>query len=129
MPELKLVHRALLDPYDQSLWSYYHNLMCTFDPTMAAETLAPNLSKSERLQYLEAEHEFLEEILDGAEDCKLIYQALIECAVLSMKVKGPGKDDPQNDIKVWLAELKKLDPLRLGRWDELETSLHKHPKR
>jgi len=121
--ELKLIHRALLDPYDSSLWSYHQNLMCTFDPTLAPETLAPNLTTPERLQYLAEEHDFLEEILDGAEDCKWIYQALIECALLTGKIEGSITIDSRMGIKAWLAELRKLDPLRRGRWADFEISL------
>ncbi|KAL3479858.1 hypothetical protein BJX99DRAFT_221339 [Aspergillus californicus] len=122
--ELELIHRALCDPYDQSLWFYHQNLMCTFDPTKSSQTMAPNLTKIERLDYLHREIEEVKEMLDGAEDCKYLYQALIDYSLLAARVEGttPGEDQ-KAQVSIWLAELKKLDPLRAGRWLELEESL------
>jgi len=46
--ELELIHSALFDPYDQSLWFYHQNLMCTFDPDVAKRSMVLNLSKADR---------------------------------------------------------------------------------
>lgn len=121
--ELALIHKALIDPYDQSLWFYHQNLMCLFDPAVADRTMAPNLSTSERLQYLQEEIQEIQEMLDGAEDCKYIYQALIECSMLVSKVSGTLSSDNRDRILTWLSELKKLDPLRQNRWLDFERTL------
>ncbi|KAL4872946.1 hypothetical protein BDV12DRAFT_161032 [Aspergillus spectabilis] len=122
--ELELIHRALCDPYDQSLWFYHQNLMCTLDPTKSSQTMAPNLTKAERLEYLHREIEEIQEMLDGAEDCKYLYQALIDCTLLAARVEGTTPDgDQKTQVLNWLSVLKKLDPLRVGRWLELEQSL------
>ncbi|GLI77712.1 Rab geranylgeranyltransferase [Penicillium ochrochloron] len=121
--ELTLIHQALIDPYDQSLWFYHQNLMCVFDPAVASRTMAPNLSTSERLQYLRNEIEAIQEMLDGAEDCKYIYQALIECTLLVSKVAGSLSTDDRAQILSWLSELKQLDPLRKERWLDFEKTL------
>lgn len=121
--ELELIQQALIDPYDQSLWFYHQNLMCVFDPSMADRTMAPNLTTSERLQYLRNEIEAIQEMLDGAEDCKYIYQALIECTLLVSKVGGSLQADERDQILSWLSELKKIDPLRQQRWLDFERSL------
>ncbi|KAL4909065.1 hypothetical protein BDW74DRAFT_145902 [Aspergillus multicolor] len=122
--ELDLIHRALCDPYDQSLWFYHQNLMCTFDPSKSGQTMAPNLTKTERLDYIHREIEEIQEMLDGAEDCKYLYQALIDCTLLAARAKQTTPDgDQKMQISAWLSELKKLDPLRAGRWLELEQSL------
>ena len=97
--------------------------MCVFDPAVADRTMAPNLSTSERLQYLQEEIEEIQEMLDGAEDCKYIYQALIECSVLVSKVSGTLSSDNRDRIMNWLSELKKLDPLRQNRWLDFERTL------
>ena len=146
--ELSLIHRALFDPYDASLWSYHHNLLCTFDPKTAPLTMAPNLSPAERLQYLHKEREFVEEMLDpdgddageGADvdDCKWIFQRLIDIVLIGGRVKasqegGEGaastnqylSKDEQTDVKKWLKKLYVLDPLRRGRWQDLEKSLER----
>ncbi|GFF37302.1 hypothetical protein IFM46972_05172 [Aspergillus udagawae] len=121
--ELDLIHRALCDPYDQSLWFYHQNLMCAFDPSLSDQTMAPNLSNDERLEYLRKEIDEIQDMLDGAEDCKYIYQALIDCALLARKVGGTMSSADKENILSWLSELKKLDPLRCGRWLDFEKSL------
>jgi len=97
--------------------------MCVFDPSVADRTMAPNLSTSERLQYLRDEIEAIQEMLDGAEDCKYIFQALIECTLLVSKVGGSLQQDDRDQILSWLSELKKIDPLRRQRWLDFENSL------
>ncbi|KAE8133383.1 hypothetical protein BDV38DRAFT_258308 [Aspergillus pseudotamarii] len=121
--ELELIHRALCDPYDQSLWFYHQNLMCTFDPATSGQTMAPNLSQSERLDYVRQEIEEIQDMLDGAEDCKYIYQALIDCTLLASKIEGTMSSDDQQKVLSWISELKKMDPLRRGRWLDFERSL------
>lgn len=123
--ELALIHQALIDPYDQSLWFYHQNLICVFDPSVADRTMAPRLSTFDRLQYLRNEIEAIQEMLDGAEDCKYIYQALIECTLLASKVSGSLSDKDRDQILNWLSELKQLDPLRRGRWLDFERTLLK----
>ncbi|KAK2768486.1 Rab geranylgeranyltransferase [Arachnomyces sp. PD_36] len=121
--ELKLIHRALFDPYDQSLWFYHQDLMCTFDPDMASQTMAPNLDNPQRLDYVNQEIEMIEELLDGADDCKWVYQALVNCTLLAAKLEGTISAEAKENISKWVKELHKLDPLRRGRWEDLERSL------
>ena len=97
--------------------------MCVFDPSVASRTMAPNLGTSERLQYLRGELAAIEEMLDGAEDCKYIYQSLIECTMLVSKVTGHMALEDQQQVLSWLSELKQLDPLRRQRWLDLEKTL------
>lgn len=121
--ELDLIHLALCDPYDQSLWFYHQNLMCSFDPATAAQTMAPHLTNAERLDYIRQEIEIIQEMLDGAEDCKYIYQALIECTLLASKVEGAMSSADRQNVLSWLSELQGLDPLRKGRWLDLRRTL------
>lgn len=121
--ELSLIHQAFIDPYDQSLWFYHQNLMSVFDPEMAERTMAPHLSSSERLEYIQSEIEEVQDMLDGAEDCKYIYQALIEYTLLASRVRGSLSDEDREQILSWLSELKTLDPLRRERWLDLEKTL------
>jgi geranylgeranyl transferase type-2 subunit alpha len=71
-------------------------------------------------------------MLDGAEDCKYIYQALLEngrLLGLKKEEKGEGEDDEEGkkrrreEMKSWLEELRKLDQLRKGRWEDLGRKL------
>ncbi|KAM5440529.1 Rab geranylgeranyltransferase [Microsporum canis] len=118
--ELGLVHRALIDPYDQSIWFYHQNLMCTCDMELASQTMAPNLADSDRLKYLRQEIEAIEDILEDTNDCKWIYQALITYTLLVAKINKQVDTVQQQRISGWLTELMRLDPLRKGRWDDLK---------
>ncbi|KAI5285464.1 Rab geranylgeranyltransferase, partial [Ascosphaera aggregata] len=107
--ELALIHQALIDPYDQSLWFYHQNLMCNFGvsstiPTSSSsssfhdhsnkQVIAPSLTVWEKVMYVREEVEEMKEMLDGAEACRWIYLALIEARLLLARLekKGLGED-------------------------------------
>ena len=96
--------------------------MCTFDPDIASGTIAPHLDNSERIEYLRQEIESIKEILEEEEDCKWIYQALVECTLIILKLEGIATAEAKEDINDWISKLKRLDPLRKGRWVDLEKS-------
>ena len=123
--EFELITRALYtDPYDQSLWFYHQYLMATLDPSNAQVTavLEP-CSNDDRLHYLEQELDSIREMLDGAEDCKYIYQALLDYAGRYIEVDAGNKKVTTAEMSGWLSELKKIDPLRDGRWRDLERKM------
>ncbi len=111
-------------PYAQSAWFYYQFLMTTLTDYVGHATLTPNFTNDDRTEYVERQLAILRDMLDGAEDCKWIYDALIEytIALCVMREQDPGPDEKQ-DCRAWLGELRKLDPFRSGRWDDLENSL------
>ncbi|TKA70752.1 hypothetical protein B0A55_08833 [Friedmanniomyces simplex] len=121
--EFELITKALYtDPYDQSLWFYHQYLMATLNPSNAqAPPILDPCGAAEHLQYLDQEIESVREMLDGAEDCKYIYQALLEYSgrYLELAPEGEGKVTV-TELKEWLRELRKIDPLRDGRWRDLE---------
>ena len=123
--EFELITRALYtDPYDQSLWFYHEYLMSTldFDNKQSTSILEP-CTNADRESYLAQELDSVKEMLDGAEDCKYIYQALLEYAQRYLEAEAGTKKISTIEMKQWLAELRKLDPLREGRWADLEKSL------
>lgn len=123
--ELNFIHKALIDPYDQSLWFYHQNLMCCLDPATAQRTMAPDLSVEERLSYISSEQEYVEELLEDTDDCKWIYQSLIELAFLEAKLRGGAMvAERKGQVKAWLERLKTLDSLRIGRWNDLEKAVN-----
>lgn len=87
--------------------------------------MAPNLTDSERLEHLGQEIDAIQEMLDGAEDCKYIYQALIDCTLVAAKVRGSMPSGERARVLDWLGEIKKLDPLRRGRWLDFENHLER----
>lgn len=111
------------DASDQSLWFYHQFLMVTLlDRTVS---ILPNFTTKQRLDYANSQIDDLKEMLDGAEDCKWIYNGLYEytLAICRTCERQPTADELQ-DLKSWLGELKKLDPVRMGRWEEQERSLY-----
>lgn len=121
--ELVLIQRGLwTDSNDQSLWFYHQYLMCTFDPKHAPKSMASFLTTDERLTYVKSELANLLDMLDGAEDCKWIYKALIHLCTVHRALNNiwPVQESQIHD---WIAQLRMLDPLRNGRWNDLEESL------
>ena len=86
--------------------------------------MAPGLSDSDRLKYVSSEIDFIHMLLDMAEDCKWVYQALIEYTMLAARIRGSMDEEERDYVRTWLEELKKLDPLRKGRWMDLEKQLN-----
>lgn len=129
--EWELVTRGLwTDPYDGSLWGYWRFLLGAIvdDKEREAGRSAPKIldpcGQDEKEHYLRQELESVRGMLDGAEDCKFIYQALLELAPKYAKVtehKTDSKDEvaaDMDEMREWLDRLKKIDPLRAGRWDD-----------
>lgn len=130
--EFELITTALYtDPYDQSLWSYHQYLMSTLDPSSPLNSsnyarktaILSAITNADRLEYLEQEIESIKDMLDGAEDCKYIYQALLEYSRLYLEVEAGNKMVTTKEMATWLAELRKLDPLREGRWRDMEARM------
>lgn len=102
--------------------------MTTLTNPIGYATINPNFTQADRISYVTRQLENLTEILDGGEDCKWVYNALIEytIALAKMEKRQVFEEETQHCLS-WLAELRKLDPLRSGRWDDLEVSLNKGP--
>lgn len=84
-------------------------------------TIAPALTREDRITYVVREIEQIKELLEDYDDVKLIYEALIDytlflCQFLGRKPDGSEK----SELVEWLEKLKKLDPMRSGRWADLE---------
>ena len=93
--------------------------MCTFDSKSATGSMVPALTATERSAYIREEILKVREMLDGAEDCKWIYQSLIH---LSHLYREHGNDcfEEADHVEQYVNELVKLDPLRAGRWKDLK---------
>ncbi|KAL9121603.1 MAG: hypothetical protein Q9187_001843 [Circinaria calcarea] len=119
----RMLDKALyVDPYDQSLWFYHQYLMCTFDPQLSSNTMAPNLTYEERLEYISTEIDKVVEMLEGAEKCKWIFQSLIQLC-LTYKAIASHWPLQAKELRNWMIELEKLDPLRKGRWTDVVRTL------
>ncbi len=123
--ELSLICEAInTDPFDQSIWFYHQYLMSTISPSCArGNCIVQDLSNGERQKYYEKEMEYIQEILEDETDCKWIYEGLLGLAEAYLELDAGTLAFTTKDMKTWLAELKRLDTLRRGRWDDLERRL------
>jgi geranylgeranyl transferase type-2 subunit alpha len=123
--ELELICEAInTDPFDQSIWFYHQYLMSTISPSCPSEKLiVQDLTNNERQKYYENEMEYIKEILEDETDCKWIYEGLLGLAEAYLEVDAGTGIVTTKELRAWLAELKRLDALRRGRWDDLEKRL------
>lgn len=124
--ELALICTAInTDPFDQSIWYYHQYLMSTLSPECPQRSkVVLDLTNHDRQKYYFHELEYIQEILEDEEDCKWIYESLLSLAVAYLEVEGGTQAFSTQDMRSWLQHLKRLDPLRNGRWEELGTSLN-----
>ncbi|KAI8956570.1 protein prenylyltransferase [Daldinia sp. FL1419] len=117
--ELSLVQEALnVGPEDQSLWYYHQYMVSQIVNRTGGPTIAPALTVAERVAYVKKEIENIKDLLEDYEDVKWIYESLLEYT-LALKGLGEQVEDPAR----WLAKVRGLDPLRAGRWDDVEKQL------
>ena len=124
--ELALICEAInTDPFDQSIWFYHQYLLSILSPSCPPDALVvQDLTNGERQKYYEHEMEYIREILEDEADCKWIYEALLGLAEAYLEVDAGTGSLITKDMRSWLDELKRLDPLRRGRWDDLERRLN-----
>ena len=82
--------------------------------------MVPDLTTVEKMAYISKELSKIREMLDGAEDCKWIYQSLIHLNLLYHELSNDWFEDAGH-IGEYIDEISKLDPLRMGRWNDLKS--------
>ncbi|KAF6832178.1 protein prenyltransferase alpha subunit repeat protein [Colletotrichum musicola] len=120
--ELNLVREALnVGPEDQSLWYYHQFLISNLTEPDGRPEIAPSLTKEERIEYVKREIEDIRELLEDYDDVPGIYKALLSYVrVLPKLEERPLSDGETQDLKAWMAQVRRLDPMRSGRWSDLE---------
>lgn len=89
-------------------------------------TITAGFSVEERVSYVEQEIVDIKDLLEDYDDSKLIYEALIEytLALSALKKRKPSEDEElADDLRDWLSKLKTLDPMRKGRWNDMEKEM------
>lgn len=89
------------------------------DTTRAS--IAPALTLDDRIQYVSSEIDEIKELLEDYHDMKLIYEALFDYTLYLCRLQNREPDAGEKaDLVAWLGKLKELDPMRAGRWADLE---------
>jgi geranylgeranyl transferase type-2 subunit alpha len=113
------------DPYDQSIWYYHQYLMSTLSPHCPQQSLIIlDITNNDRQKYYAHEIEYIRDIIEDEPDCKWIYESLLFLSGLYLEVESGTKTFTTLDMRSWLEQLNRLDPLRKGRWKELGVSLN-----
>lgn len=120
--ELDLVRDALnVGPEDQSLWYYHQFLVSQIVGDANGQSITPALTVDEKITYLKHEIDEIKDLLEDYADIKWIYEALSEYALALERLQRTGGDSAEDsDLQVWLSKLRTLDPMRTGRWNDVE---------
>lgn len=123
--ELALIREALnVGPEDQSLWYYHQFLILDLIEHVGRPTITTDLTDEERVSYITREIMDIKDLLEDYDDCKLIYERLIDYTASLATLEGrQTREDEKMDLRTWLSRLRELDPMRNGRWDDTEKEL------
>ncbi|KAL7794260.1 hypothetical protein V8C37DRAFT_401559 [Trichoderma ceciliae] len=121
--ELNLVRDGLnVGPEDQSLWYYHQFLVSQIVQGGNGQSIAPALTTAEKVAYLKHEIDEVKDLLDDYANIKWIYEALSEYALALERLErstGSNRNEA-SDLQTWLTKLRALDPMRTGRWNDVE---------
>ncbi|KAJ2899345.1 uncharacterized protein MKZ38_003274 [Zalerion maritima] len=120
--ELDLVREALnVGPEDQSLWYYHQFLILNLINDVKQATIVPNITVEQKSEYVQREIDDIKDFLEDYDDIKWIYEALLEYTLALAKLESrEATTSEKEDLKTWLTKLRELDPMRKGRWDDVE---------
>ncbi len=126
--ELALVRQCLnVGPEDQSLWFYFQFLLLNLTESGNWETIAPGLADGERQYLITHTISWVEALTIDYPDIKWPFVAALDCFFELAKVeKRPITKRDLYYMDMWLQRLRKLDPMRVGRWNDLEMEYKSH---
>ena len=123
--ELDLMQEALIYPYNQSAWFYHAFLMRTLDSQHPKnERILIEVTSNDRKYYYEQEISRIKEMLEDFDDCKWIFQSLIQYSMEYLRLGNTSTQTSESDLKFWLEKVVRLDPTKGGRWDDLKESMN-----
>lgn len=82
-----------------------------------------NLTTEERIAYVDQQLADLKELLEDADDCKWVYNALLDNTDAKLGLQRRKLGEEAAELRSWLARLKELDAFRKGRWAHIEAEL------
>jgi len=119
---LAQIRNALnVGPEDQSLWYYHQFLVLNLVAPGQHPAMTLNFTREDRVAYLTREIDEIKELLEDYDDVKLIYEGLFEYTLYLCQLEERQPDEIERaNLVAWLGKLKQLDPMRNGRWADLE---------
>ncbi|KAK3943589.1 hypothetical protein QBC46DRAFT_281892 [Diplogelasinospora grovesii] len=123
--ELGLVREGLnVGPDDQSLWYYHQWLMLNLVDHVGKPTIVPHFTLENRVTYFMREIREIKDLLEDYKDVQLIYESLVDytLSLCQLEERQPNADE-KGELVRWLDKLRKLDPMRSGRWTDLERDI------
>lgn len=113
-----------MGPEDQSLWYYHQYLILDLVEYVGRPTITTGLTTEERVSYITREIVDIKDLLEDYDDCKLIYERLMDCtlSLATLEERHPTQDE-EDELRAWLSKLRELDPMREGRWSDMEKEL------
>lgn len=120
-----MIREALnVGPEDQSLWYYHQFLMLDVIDQSGQPTITSDLTIPDRKSYITREIVDIKDLLEDYDDCKLLYERLMDYTLeLVTLEKRQLTADEKTALKSWLVKLRELDPLRTGRWNDIQQRL------
>ncbi|KAL7943726.1 protein prenylyltransferase [Trichoderma barbatum] len=120
--ELDLVRDALnVGPEDQSLWYYHQYLVSQIVGEGNRQSITPAFTVDEKIAHLKHEIDEIKDLLEDYADIKWIYEALSEYTVALERLQRTDNNSAETgDLQVFLSKLRTLDPMRTGRWNDVE---------
>lgn len=110
-------------PDDQSLWYYHNFLISQIVDVGNKQTIAPALTVEERVKTLKHELLEIEDLLDDYKDDKCIYEGLVEYTLDLIRLQPDEGAEMASRLQDWLRKLQALDPMRKGRWDDIQQAI------
>jgi len=87
-------------------------------------TITPKFTDEDRVTYLSREIQNIMDLLEDYDDIKWIYEALLEYTLSLCQLEGrEPQAGEKKDLEKWLSKLKGLDPMRNGRWLDVEKDI------
>ncbi|KAK6528504.1 Rab geranylgeranyltransferase [Arthrobotrys megalospora] len=117
------------DPYDQSIQLYNHWLLAE-SCSLKDESVVFPLTTSQKVETLLRTLEWMRELLEEEPECRLLLEEMIFVGGLVRSVGSSGDGEEEVDLEEmkadmqrWLEKLMEVDPMRMGRWRELQQRL------
>ncbi|KAF3087735.1 Rab geranylgeranyltransferase [Orbilia oligospora] len=119
------------DPYDQSIQLYNHWLLLESCSSKQPTSTSPvfSLTNSQKSETLLRTLEWMRELLDEEPDCRLLLEEMIFVGSLlrdldeTEEEEDVDRDEIKRDMQSWLEKLMEVDPMRGGRWREMQDKL------